>query len=1029
MFETSTTVPFKAWREVDESETDTSEDEDIETDSSDEEEEPPHPLGFHPSYGRTRFYLDKPRETTKQIRQRLGYLRREQDDFTEDPFLQTERQQSFPPLQSYLDTKTASTTSLLKYSHFSPPEQDDDSIDMVTQLLEAASVVEKQSGRLLQIEAGVGNQLMTLASVANREMDQIRMQMTAQQRSMQDEHSKAADALRMLLKRDEDAAADALRREKSARKKLEAAEEAQRAHEEKEEAEKLRIAQEREQYEEEKKQKTLEKEKKRREAIDAKKKAAADEEAKKMEYATKAKKLVGKLVELRASVAPFETSKAVSKRRLHMKKTVRGKVNTLTLDPRKIQSVASEVASEIQLAREEDERNKQQLQAGNAQVPAEATRGKRYLVDLLSSTAMVRAQAEGFNGPRGDGFPLAAMLALVSTEAKELVPILAAHIYTVCPTAIPTLPHPSKDSSEEALMESLGMIKDKSGEFETFERFLTRTEGIVSLVADIMASTPSTHVLLGGHKGAIEWLDRFLDLLPPPPETLPLNTAPVLDGFLTGAGHMLANKFPDQFKKHLDIILNDTITRLDVGPIGEPRALRLKKVVQGGFNHFKTTLPPKAIPSLYLGSSESTDTALQAGPPQHSSRDMVSTSSGSTSASVANPFGSATGSNQGQGGSSPFGAPGSDFKTSTPFAANTQQSSMGNGPALSPFGGQSSGTGMTAPSDDGMAVTDHSLGNSTPFGTGSTQSTSTSTFATQASNPPPFGAAPTPFGATGTQGNAFGAGNGANPNPSPFGVGASGGNSNSFGSTQATPFGGSSAQASPFGGTATQPSPFGSTNQATTPFGGGTATQASPFGGNATQAATPFGGSTAAQASPFGGNTSQAATPFGGSAATQASPFGGTAQASPFGGPNTQASPFGSTPATPFGGNQQPGPFDNNSQRNQKSKPPCKFFAQGRCQNGANCRFSHETAGSSGFSGGNPKSSGSKPPCKFFAQGRCQNGANCRFSHETTGSSGFSGGNPNSFGSNPRPFGGGGGSNSSPFAGGGASNPFGGPRR
>jgi hypothetical protein len=67
-------------------------------------------------------------------------------------------------------------------------------------------------------------------------------------------------------------------------------------------------------------------------------------------------------------------------------------------------------------------------------------------------------------------------LALVSVDSKELIPILAAHIYTVCPTAIPTLPTPSSNGSEEELMESLGMLKGKHGEFETFERFLARTE-------------------------------------------------------------------------------------------------------------------------------------------------------------------------------------------------------------------------------------------------------------------------------------------------------------------------------------------------------------------------------------------------------------------------------------------------------------------------------------------------------------------------------------------------------------------------
>lgn len=82
------------------------------------------------------------------------------------------------------------------------------------------------------------------------------------------------------------------------------------------------------------------------------------------------------------------------------------------------------------------------------------------------------------NSPRGDGFPLASMLAMVSVDQKELVPIFAAHVYTVCPTAIPTLPRMASLShdDEDALQKSLGMAKTKTGEFETFERFLARTE-------------------------------------------------------------------------------------------------------------------------------------------------------------------------------------------------------------------------------------------------------------------------------------------------------------------------------------------------------------------------------------------------------------------------------------------------------------------------------------------------------------------------------------------------------------------------
>ena len=68
------------------------------------------------------------------------------------------------------------------------------------------------------------------------------------------------------------------------------------------------------------------------------------------------------------------------------------------------------------------------------------------------------------------------MLALVAAEVKDIVPVLTAHIYTVCPTAIPMLPKVDADATEDDLMESLGMLRGKDGQFETFERFLSRTE-------------------------------------------------------------------------------------------------------------------------------------------------------------------------------------------------------------------------------------------------------------------------------------------------------------------------------------------------------------------------------------------------------------------------------------------------------------------------------------------------------------------------------------------------------------------------
>ena len=78
---------------------------------------------------------------------------------------------------------------------------------------------------------------------------------------------------------------------------------------------------------------------------------------------------------------------------------------------------------------------------------------------------------------RGDGYPLVHMLTHASTQlSSDFSNTLMAHVYTVCPTAIPSLPTPKEDCSEEELMESLGMLKGKNGEYETFDRFLARTE-------------------------------------------------------------------------------------------------------------------------------------------------------------------------------------------------------------------------------------------------------------------------------------------------------------------------------------------------------------------------------------------------------------------------------------------------------------------------------------------------------------------------------------------------------------------------
>jgi len=641
------------------------------------------------------------------------------------------------------------------------------------------------------------------------------------------------------------------------------------------------------------------------------------------------------------------------------------------------------------------------------------------------------------------------------------------------------LPSPAADATEEALMQSLGMAKNKKGEYETFDRFLLRTEvwlqkfgleielatqnhfivlklvfgalfkyvqGIISLMANIMASHPPEHVLMGGHKGAVDWLTRFLGMLPEPPQSpLPLLTAPVLDAFLVGAGHMLANRHTEAFKKQLDVIMTDIVDRLDDGPIGQPSLTRLKKTLKDGFEGFKNNLPHKALAELYNGAGSG------AGPVGAITSSGFGSKMTGQATSSSNPFGNPSGSAQKVGGGSannnPFGpsssatggtggfgsqqgfgspAPAAPFGgSSNPFGASgpSQGSSMsnqagGNGgssmqgdptaqPSATPFGATASNANPASfSSQSNTAGAGSAFGNnsgmpgSTPFG-GSTMNSDSGD-----ANPSPFSA----FGSSNASSTPFDSA-GPSPAPAPFGspAPASGGGFNAFGASSSLPaFGAApSTQASPFGGAAAPGSsssnPFGSQQQP--PFGGGS--QQTPFGG-ASQQQAPFGGG--AQ-QPFGG-ASQQQTPFGGGAQQQ-TPFGGGAQQqTPFRGGAQQQTPFGggAQQQTPFGGGaQQQTPFGggNAAQGNSDNKKPCKFFAQGTCRSGSSCRFSHGGGNQGGgFGGGgsqqqasfggnaNQRNSDGKGPCRFFAQGNCRNGNNCPFTHAGGGNQGggFGGG-------------------------------------
>lgn len=965
----------------------------------DDEEDPPHPLGFESPYGRTQFGLS-PRSTWRN-RGRPPPPRDihdREDEYAWNALVRVDDEwrnpstprQCFPPIRGYhLRHDGIPTRLLLDGASRREGESMADllsGMDRIAHLVRAAGHVDAVHRRRSPPPRSTAK-LLRLAQACERQQSALPRERTALEQRRERDHRRSCKGFLLLLEADAARASDAERR--IAAREREVAETARQerldreAHEEalrkrREEAE--RAEAERAAAEAAAREAEREREAAKQELLRRAEEEAVAEVKKKDSHVDRAVYLIDNLATLRSGLKEFDKSKSVGRRRLQFKKIVNGRINTLSHDEHKILEVGRTVCDAISKAASDDA-----AAAGGEPVLG---MGRKYLIDLLCANLIVRAQADGFNGTRGDGFPLAGMFAFISTKCQEIGPVLEGHLYSVCPMAIPALTlNGGSGDHEDTLMEGLGMHRGKDGQFESFDKFLSRTEGLISILADIMSCLPSDHNLLGGHRGALTWLERFMDLMPPPPTSpLPLLTAPVLVAFLSGAGHMLANRYPTEFRSIFDTMKINILNRLDDSPVGVPSATRLRKVLEGwGFDGLRKDPPPGAVAALY---DNGRDAPVGDGPGGGGAAPLPSFGAGAAAPSAFSPGAPAAS----RSGTAPAPAAPTVAPSPSPFGTAPAPSQFGvaPAPASSPFGF------TPAPSPFGSAPA------APPFET--------------APSPSPFGAAPAP--------STFG--EPPAPAPSPFGAaaapsafGVSPAPSQSlFGATPASSaFGASPAPSAPFGAapTSSAPSPFVAASGSAL-FG--KAPSPSSFG--ATPSTAPFG-------------TAPAPSPFGG-VAPDPSPFGAAPAPSPFGRGGGDAD-----------NKKQPCKFF--AQGKCAFGERCKFSHEiGSGGGGSNpSPFCNPVGQPSNAFGGNGSN---KQPCKFFANGTCRNGDRCKFSHELpTGSS-----NPSPFGgqtfgaANKSPFGGGGfgdqqpGNKPSPFGSGTGSvfgsgssgfgsSPFQGPRR
>lgn len=355
--------------------------------SDDDEEEPPHPLGFPTSrYSTQDDDDDDDDETLEQYMRRTGFVRPFELSTTFASHAYQPPVTRYPPISSYVDARTVSTRSLLRsdrFHHHQSTTDIFDEMDQLSRLLQDAAVIVDSAPIPIPVSIEPFQGMQADEIKVAKEMAKVR---SNYQRDLQDR----MDAFKKLLSK-QDAKADKMRKEQEALD-----EQYQKQVEDEEQFQLVR----RKVDEQQKERDRLDRETRQAAAAERTAKEARQREdaARERDYVGRAQKLVAQLVQIRASVEPYEKSDKVKRQRLQMKKLVAGKINTLTESAEKVKSVATEVYQAISAAREEDERFKQLLAKGDPEVTPEMARGKRYLVDLLCSKVIVRVQAEGFNG-------------------------------------------------------------------------------------------------------------------------------------------------------------------------------------------------------------------------------------------------------------------------------------------------------------------------------------------------------------------------------------------------------------------------------------------------------------------------------------------------------------------------------------------------------------------------------------------------------------------------------------------------------